>query len=164
MPCALFRESIPPPFQTNRGKLLLGNFRYQFNFDAGAERDLGHPKSAARVSAVRSENFFQELGGAVGYQVLFRERGYAVNQHHHLYDPFNFIKVTHGSVQSAEKVNGNSSCSPLPILGRGVAAELTGPRNPVPLGDVAGDINRVARSDERNKGRNRYSDFWKVNV
>src|ERR1044071_4149357 len=141
--------------------MLVGDFSDHFNLDARAEGNLSHSKSAARVSALCSENFLEELRSTIGYHVLFSERGRAVNQHHHLYDPAEFIEVTHCSIQSAEKVDGNSPRSPLSLRSRDITAELASPRFTIPLCDMAGDINQVAGSDEWNKGRSRRSNFGK---
>jgi hypothetical protein len=93
--------------------------------------------------------------------VLFSECRRTVNQHHQLYDPADFIKVTDCSIQGAEKVDGNSASSSLPILSRDITAELASPRFTIPLCDVAGNKNQVAGSDERNKCRSRRSNFRK---
>ena len=52
----------------------------QLDLDAGAERQLGHAVGAARMRALLGEDLAEQLGAAVGDEVVLGEVGRAVDE------------------------------------------------------------------------------------
>ena len=119
------------------------DFGDQLDLDAGAQRDLRHAERAARMRALVAEHLGQQLGAAVGHQMLLGEVGRAVDQAHHLDDALDLVQVAHRGVQRAHQVDRHRARGGLAFFGVDVAAELADPGLAVALGDVAGEKTRL---------------------
>src|SRR5260370_13585573 len=84
--------------------------------------------------------------------MLLGERGSAVHQYEQLDDAADFVEIADGSLQRCQQVNGDELCGLLSFRGGQVRAEFAGPRLAVFFGNVPGNEDEVAGTDERNKG------------
>ena len=135
-----------------------GHLGNQLDLDAGAHRDLRHAEGAAGMGAALAEHLAQQLGAAVGHQVLFGVVAGAVDQAHHLDDAGDGVEVAHGRVQGAQQVDGDGAGGELAGGGVGVAAELADPGLAVAFGDVARQEHQLAAANEGHIGRCRDGD------
>src|SRR5258707_8121094 len=87
--------------------------------------------------------------------MLLGERGSAVHQYEQLDDAADFVEIADGGLQGCQQVNGDELCGLLSFRGGQVRAEFAGPRLAVFFGNVPGNEDEVAGTDERNKGGDR---------
>ena len=71
--------------------------------------------------------------------------GRAVHEDEELDDALDALEVAEGGVQRAQEVDGDAAGRLASLLGRERRAELADPRLAVPLRDVAGHEEEVAR-------------------
>src|SRR5678815_2294309 len=131
--------SAPPSF---------GGLGDQFDLDAGAERQLGDAVGAARVRALLGEDLAEELGAAVGHQVVLGEVGRAVDEARDAHDALDLVEVADRGVERAEQVDRDRARRLLAGRRVHVAAELANPGLAVALGDVAGEEDKISRANE----------------
>src|SRR5258707_9953104 len=84
--------------------------------------------------------------------MLLGERGSAVHQYEQLDDAADFVEIADGGLQRCQQINGDELCGLLSFRGGQVRAEFAGPRLAVFFGNVPGNEDEVAGTDERNKG------------
>eukprot|EP01137_Pigoraptor_chileana_P028249 Opistho-2@11896 len=108
------------------------------------------------MGAAIAEDLGQQLGAAVGHQVLLGEVGRAVDQAHHLDDAADLVQVADGGVQGAQQVDGDGAGGGLAGGGVDIAAQLAGPDLALALGDMAGDEDQIAGAHEGHVGGSRH--------
>src|SRR5260370_6948524 len=87
--------------------------------------------------------------------MLLCERGRAVDQYEQLDDVADFVEIADGSLQRGQQVD-RDGLRGLPSFRDGqIRTEFAGPGLAVFFGNVPGDEDEVAGTDERNKGGDR---------
>src|ERR1700682_1499388 len=83
----------------------LSHFGDQLDLDARAERNLRDAEGRARMLAALAENVGEQLGCAVGHEMLLGEVERRVDEAHHLDDACHAVQVADVRVQRRDEVD-----------------------------------------------------------
>src|SRR5712691_10822843 len=144
--------------------LRLADLGDELDFDASPEWNLRDTEGATRVRAFLAENFDEELGGPIGHEMLLCKRGRAVHQDKQFYDAGDLVEVPESGMQRCQELNGNATRCFFTFRDKEVFPKLTGPGLAFRLGDVTGNEEEVAGTNNRDESRHRRLSHGKSNV
>ena len=117
------------------------------------------------MQTLRSENFAEQFGRAIGYQMVLGEVGGRIDQACQLDDTLDAIQIaTAGRLQRSNQVDRDGARSLLAFFGRDVLAQLTDPWLAVFLGNMTRQKYSVAGLYMHHVGSDWRRDGWQFDI
>src|SRR5690554_2969301 len=126
------------------------DFDYRFDFDGGAEGQGGHAKGGTGVLALLAQNGDEQVGAAIGNQMLLGEVGCGRHQNRNLDDTLDILKRDAGCVNDLGEDVERRQFSGVATLDdvHGIA-EQSGDHALIVGRDLAGDVEQITAARDR---------------